>query len=104
MHSRRTITTLTLSAALALGGLAAATPAQAYDYLHDGVRIRSQPYTSASVVGAGYPGQGAERLGLSQGSTYSYSNQWGTGTSSLWARNRNLVTGAVGWSGSFLIS
>lgn len=104
MHSRRSITTITLLATLAVGGVVAASPAQAYDYLHSGVRIRNAPYTSAGVVGAGYPGQGAERLGLAQGSTYSYSNQWGTGTSSLWAKNRNLVTGAVGWSGSFLLS
>lgn len=104
MRSRRTITTITVSAMLAFGGLAAAAPAQAFDYLHNGVRIRSAPYTTSGVVGAGYPGQGAERLDLAQGSSYSYSNQWGTGTSSLWAKNRNLVTGVVGWSGSFLLS
>lgn len=72
--------------------LVIAVPAQAGagargDYTGDGVRIRTQPSTSAPIVGYGYRGN--------QLCAYVSSGDW--------YYHRNLRTGRRGWSSSYYV-
>ena len=86
-----------LATGLLVIGLLAA-PAAAFasvngDYAGDGVRIRTGPSTSRTVVGLGYRGQGATLYCITRGTTIN-GNPW-------WERHRNQTTGVTGYSADY---
>lgn len=90
---------LTAGSALAL-----APAADALTYVDSGVAIRSAPYTSGTTIyGRGYPGQNVVEHSYASGSTYSYNNKFGSGSSSLWSDTTNTTTNVSGWSGFWFI-
>jgi uncharacterized protein YraI len=82
---------------LAIGMLLAmAVPAGASlngDYGADGVRIRTGPSTSRTVVGLGYPGQGATLFCITTGTNIN--------GDPFWLRNRNKATSVTGYSADY---
>jgi uncharacterized protein YraI len=81
-----------------LAAVLLAMPAAAYayvdgDYGGDGVRIRTGPYTTRTVVGLGYRGQGARLFCITRGTTIN-GNPW-------WEYHRNRTTGVTGYSSDY---
>ena len=96
-----------IATALIGGGVAVAGPASAADYLQSGVGIRSGYYTTTTLLGRGYPGDGVTYILIPTtiyGSTYSYSNsRYGTGTSNVWQKHTNNTSGITGFSGAYFL-
>jgi uncharacterized protein YraI len=79
--------------------LAAALPAVASlngDYADSGVRIRTGPSTSRTVLGLGYPGQGATLYCITTGTNIN--------GDPFWLRNRDQATGVTGYSADYYMS
>lgn len=63
------------------------------DYRVSGVNIRTCPYTSCTIVGLGYPGQGARIDCFRTGTDVNGNN--------LWLHHRNVTTGVLGYSADY---
>ncbi|HVD14448.1 MAG TPA: hypothetical protein VNK73_08345 [Actinomycetota bacterium] len=87
------------TALLVLGLMAGAIPAYASvngDYGGSGIRIRTGPSTSRTVVGLGYRGQGATIYCITSGTSVG-GNPW-------WLRHRNKTTGVTGYSADYYMT
>ncbi len=105
MNVKNQGTAAVLAAALAVGGAVALAPASsAATYVSDGVAIRSAPYTSGTTIhGRGYVGQSVVEHSFHTGSSYSFNNAYGSGSTNLWSYTTNTSTGVRGYSGAYFI-
>ncbi|MCX5146551.1 hypothetical protein AB0C90_13820 [Streptomyces sp. NPDC048550] len=94
MRKAARFTAVALSAATIVMG--SVTVAHAGDYTEDGVRIRSNSTTSASVNGLGYRNHTITPICYKSGTVIN-GNRW-------WDRHKNNNTGVTGYSSMTLIT
>ncbi|HEY0237129.1 MAG TPA: hypothetical protein VGC37_00655 [Friedmanniella sp.] len=105
---RRGRTALVAGVVAVASVFAIAPVANAWHFVDDGVAIRSAPYTSGTTIyGRGYNGQGVTWVNTTStlnGSSYSYNNSNGSGSSQYWWYLTDNATGVTGWSGRYFVS
>lgn len=92
----RGLATIVLAIVLVIAMAVAAGASVNGDYAGTGIRIRTGPHTSNTVVGLGYRGQGATIYCLAYGTSINGDN--------LWLRHRNKTTGVTGYSADYYMS
>jgi hypothetical protein len=92
----RGLATTVLAICLVLAVAVAAGATVYGDYAGDGIRIRTGPHTTNTVLGLGYRGQGAAIFCLAYGTSINGDN--------LWLRHRNRTTGVTGYSADYYMS
>lgn len=89
----RSFTTVALAIALLMLAAGPVAASVSGDYAGDGVRIRTGPSTSRTVVGLGYRGQGATIYCFTRGTTVN--------GNPFWVRHRNRTTSVTGYSADY---
>jgi uncharacterized protein YraI len=92
----RSLSAVALAIALLLLGAGPAGADVYGDYAGDGVRIRTGPSTSRTVVGLGYRGQGARIYCITRGTSVN--------GNPFWLRHTNRTTSVTGFSADYYMT
>jgi uncharacterized protein YraI len=92
----RSLTAVALAIALLVLAAGPVGAAVNGDYAASGVRIRTGPSTSRTVVGLGYRGQGATIYCFTRGTTVN--------GNPFWVRHRNQTTSVTGYSADYYMN